>query len=297
MNEQSESTFKSILPREYIFNIENTTFNLITYTSPVRNKKLEVMSQNHFHPHYELYYLDKGAIDITIENTTHHVLPGDVFCIPPKISHVTDLKSDTEIYVLDFTVKKNSLKTSRDLYSDVINLLTAPYLHLHFCEAIADTIIPVAELALKRIPIPIYKITWQFFLIIETLYEISGTQSKILMDTSMPDNSMNRLCVINRLIHEYYNKDLKLKDVADAIFLSEKQANRIISKYYGCTFHALITQFRLKKATELLKSGNASMSKISSMVGYTSVNTFYSAFTKAYGCLPTQYREKMQKKA
>jgi len=60
----------------------------------------------------------------------------------------------------------------------------------------------------------------------------------------------------------------------------------------GTTPHSLIYQRRLSKATTLLKSTTMTVSEIIDQTGFTSRTHFYDLFNKAYGCSPSDYRNK-----
>jgi LacI family transcriptional regulator len=60
----------------------------------------------------------------------------------------------------------------------------------------------------------------------------------------------------------------------------------------GSTPHSLINQRRLSKATTLLKSTSLSVSEIIDQTGFASRTHFYDLFGKAYGCSPSDYRNK-----
>ena len=64
----------------------------------------------------------------------------------------------------------------------------------------------------------------------------------------------------------------------------------------GTTPHSLIYQRRLSKAIILLKSTTLTVSEIIDQTGFPSRTHFYELFNKAYGCSPSDYRNKTELK-
>ena len=59
----------------------------------------------------------------------------------------------------------------------------------------------------------------------------------------------------------------------------------------GISYHQLILKLRMEKAAALIKQQSASVEAIASAVGYSTVSSFYRAFTKYFGCTPGSYQK------
>ena len=68
--------------------------------------------------------------------------------------------------------------------------------------------------------------------------------------------------------------------------------NRILIEKYGQTFREKLRDARLHQARLLLESTELSVSVIAGEVGYSSAAGFFSAFHKAFGVTPMEYRMK-----
>jgi AraC-like DNA-binding protein len=62
----------------------------------------------------------------------------------------------------------------------------------------------------------------------------------------------------------------------------------------GISYHQLILKLRMEKAAALIKQQSASVEAIASAVGYSTVSSFYRAFTKYYGTTPVVYMKKAE---
>ncbi len=93
------------------------------------------------------------------------------------------------------------------------------------------------------------------------------------------------------LADHYDNPELTLSEVAEAVGLSEKYFTNRFTKETGETFSNYLTQLRIQKAKELLKTTTFKSYEISEMVGYRNAEHFSRMFKKETGCTPAQYRK------
>lgn len=90
--------------------------------------------------------------------------------------------------------------------------------------------------------------------------------------------------------HTHYADELSLKDIADAGTMSIAQCNRCFNKMLNVTPYEYLIQYRLQKATNLLKDATLNVTEISKIVGFNNVTYFIQAFKKVYGISPKKYR-------
>lgn len=93
------------------------------------------------------------------------------------------------------------------------------------------------------------------------------------------------------LMDHYDNPELTLLEVAQSVGLSEKYFTNRFSKETGETFSSYLTQLRIQKAKELLRTTTFKSYEISEMVGYRNAEHFTRVFKKETGCTPAQYRK------
>lgn len=87
------------------------------------------------------------------------------------------------------------------------------------------------------------------------------------------------------LIHQFfsgrYSEDVRLEDLANALNLSQRQAERLVIQYTGHTFREELTAMRINTAKHLLKTSNMSRGQIAQYVGFHSYAGFWKAMKKA----------------
>ena len=106
-----------------------------------------------------------------------------------------------------------------------------------------------------------------------------------------------RVYMIEDYFNEYYDRNISLKKLSELLFLSEKQTERIINKYFGMGFKQFLCKTRIKIAQNLLRDTDKEVKQISEEVGYQSYNGFYTAFKRETGFTPLDYRKKHQKES
>jgi AraC family transcriptional regulator len=88
-----------------------------------------------------------------------------------------------------------------------------------------------------------------------------------------------------------YHEPLSLADMADTAILSKFYFSRVFRALTGTSPGRFLTAIRLSKAKELLLQTSLSVTEISYMVGYNSLGTFTSRFTRSVGVSPARYRD------
>ena len=102
--------------------------------------------------------------------------------------------------------------------------------------------------------------------------------------------NLDRISRLDYLINSSFMCELAAKDVAESLFISERQLMRITKKRYGTTFRQALLNKRLDVAAKLLCETGDSAAEISRKVGFQSVSHFYRAFGKRFGLTPKAYR-------
>jgi len=101
---------------------------------------------------------------------------------------------------------------------------------------------------------------------------------------------------IDRFFSLRYAEAVTLQDLADYIYTSPTQTNRILLSRYGCSFREKLRETRLNQAIFLLEMTTLSAGEIAQQIGYKSPPSFFEAFRKAFGMTPGEYRRAKNQK-
>ena len=71
--------------------------------------------------------------------------------------------------------------------------------------------------------------------------------------------------------------------------MSRMQLNRKLNALTGQSTHAVVREFRLQRAVQLLRKGADNVAGIAYEVGFSSLSHFARAFHERFGVVPSEY--------
>jgi AraC-like DNA-binding protein len=92
------------------------------------------------------------------------------------------------------------------------------------------------------------------------------------------------------LIDGRYDQRLDLQSLARAANVSPRHFSRCFRRVFGETPYQYLLSRRLERARHLLRTTEMSVAEICLEVGFTSVGSFTTTFTRHVGMSPTTYR-------
>ncbi|WP_236574572.1 MULTISPECIES: helix-turn-helix transcriptional regulator [unclassified Nocardiopsis] len=92
-------------------------------------------------------------------------------------------------------------------------------------------------------------------------------------------------------IHRRFSEPITLTDIAAEVFVSPFHLSRVFSQETGVPPGRYLTAVRMFEAKKRLLTSSMTVCDIVYSVGYNSVGTFTSRFTRAVGMSPRQYRQ------
>jgi AraC-like DNA-binding protein len=91
-------------------------------------------------------------------------------------------------------------------------------------------------------------------------------------------------------MEQNYQRELTVEEIADVCKLNRSYFSKLFKETMGCPPQEFLIRMRLSKATELMKTSNASIGDISQMCGYPNQLHFSRAFKKHLGISPREWR-------
>lgn len=89
---------------------------------------------------------------------------------------------------------------------------------------------------------------------------------------------------------EHYSEPLSLDEIADTAILSKFYFSRVFRSVTGTSPGRFLTAIRLYRAKNLLLETSLTVTDIAYKVGYNSLGTFTTRFTRSVGASPTRFR-------
>ena len=107
-----------------------------------------------------------------------------------------------------------------------------------------------------------------------------------------PRESSLRLKAMLSFIHENYARPIRVRDVADAAGVCERECFRCFTQSLDLTPTAYLTRHRVDAAARLLRESTMSAGEIAAACGFTDASYFGKVFRREFGCTPAQYRRR-----
>lgn len=110
-------------------------------------------------------------------------------------------------------------------------------------------------------------------------------------EQAQPESESRVMRIAKQYIDEHYAEPVTLKTVADLVGFNPTYFSTRFGADNGKTFLEHLTDVRIEKAKELLRTTNNSVAAICQAVGYTDVSHFTALFKKSTDLRPSVYRK------
>ena len=302
INENKVASFKYT---ELKFNIEDVTFSIL-YTHrfnsddgiPVYEAVRELTPREersggalHFHKFCETFFFRTEGFFVSFEHREVPLEDGDILLVFPGVRHTANASSVHNATCLDFSYEKNALYRPHGLYDLLSQLSKNGYLHL---KGFGNCLQAVNTLYEHLDSGNALMVARYFYDIITDILTASANLPHVCPKDMLYDTDVSRSRKIDAILSRYYTENITLEFMAKHLNLSVRQTSRVIRAYTGKTLGELVLAKRMKAAADYLSEGKLSVSDIASRVGYNSLPCFYLAFKKSFGCLPKEYKSRLQ---
>ena len=109
------------------------------------------------------------------------------------------------------------------------------------------------------------------------------------LDESLKTN--DKIAKAQEFIRRNFNRNIRLQDVATAVFLSPNYFSSLFRKITGHTFSTYLLKLRVQAASELLTQSSIPIKEIVFQVGFEDYNYFNRTFKKYEGMPPARFRK------
>lgn len=125
----------------------------------------------------------------------------------------------------------------------------------------------------------------------ELMGRVAYTFAEKVKEARMPVSTDDIIQNAIRFIQQNICEHITVKDVAEHVGFSRSYFSSYFKKSLGFSVNAFIMRCKMEEAKQLLKYTDKSVSIISSYLCFSSQSHFQTAFKKAYGITPLQYRK------
>jgi len=255
----------------------------------------------HTHSYNEVFFILEGRHTIRLEDSMLHLQAGDIAIVPAGITHILqdnnkEIKTGKQVLAFCFICNQRNVRSTQNLYEYFNQLLgyTKPFVlrnEPELCEEAKKILTPV-EISASPVN---HKLMLRMMQLVSLLSSIIDKGAK--EDITPPENKdmlhdVQRNFRLEEIIGAQYTEPIDAKYVADKLYISQRQLERIMKKRYGMTLRQTLNDRRLTTAAELLSSTDIPIEEIESKMGFASKVGFSREFVKKYGMTPLQFRKR-----
>lgn len=222
----------------------------------------------HLHRSFELYAQTSGTAEVTIDEKTYVIGPGDAVLIFPFQLHSYKVDSDNFRTLCIFSPDLvPDFYASREQSVPCSNLFTLQL----------GTPIPTDNLFLKR----------------SFAYRICGEFDRGRTYTAK-NSSMDPTALTELLLYaeKNFRSSCLLRDAAAAIGYDYGYISKYFKRQTGIAFRQYVNRLRIQESQKLLTQSSFTMSQIADACGFSCLRTFDREFLFATGLTPTEFRKK-----
>lgn len=246
------------------------------------------MSRSHYHPHFELYYLEEGTRLHMLEDDIYQTDPGDIMLFAPFVMHhsySTNLNADFKRIVLYFTPESiedpsvlEKLKSGSGLYH--VDTKVGHYLHamlgmMLMEQTNEDDFHDASMKALLNIIV---------ISLLKTGVQAGKPESQTLVGQ-----------VID-YIDTHYMNEIKLDDLAEHFYVSKYYLCHEFKKYTNRTINQYINTTRILYSQQKIMDNNLNFTKIAAECGFASCTHFGRTFKAITGETPSEFKSNYKKR-
>ncbi|MFI3322372.1 MAG: AraC family transcriptional regulator [Rikenellaceae bacterium] len=258
----------------------------------------------HLHPEIEIVYIEEGAGECIVADSSTHFSSGDLFFFFANLPH--HFKSDEQFHIANPNIESHSI-----YIQFMEGVLPANYLTMAGCTNI-KSLIKASDRGLK------WKGVGDSYSIVEKicqmesldgfdrlhkLYELLNDmgltieQGEPISSSSyvLPKNSTDsNYYKIIQYINQNYREKITLESIAHHVGMNPSSLCRYFKAKAGESIFNYILDVRMAIVKEMLATTDQPISQIVYDTGFSSIPNFNSHFREVTKLTPTQYRNKMR---
>ena len=254
------------------------------------------------HDFWEMVYVDSGEINAVTDGLGRTLSQGQIiFHRPMEVhDHVSNRVVPNNMLVVSFTSRSSAMeffdrkiftlgKTERTLLSLFIKgarvalgSIPGEYKNkspLDFSDA------PVGSVQLLECYLT------ELLLVLMRSEDSGSTVKRSENSRELAESSITEL--ISAYLADHVLDEVTLSDLCNKFFMGKSQLCKLFNDHVGCGPIEYYLRLKIAEAKKLLREDGLSVSKISDMLGYSSIHNFSRAFKKAVGISPTDYKKRI----
>ena len=248
---------------------------------------------HHSHSHAEIFSCNDGCMLLNFPHNRITLTKGDVAIVPAGIKHsrTPSTEGDAVWNAMGIICTKRNLHSGEgeDIFAKISPFINGSDIWIfHNKPEFCSTIRIISQKRTEEI---------DALLSIRFFYELyksikDSKAGEVFTQNNQSLKDIDRFIIIDRILNFEYMQSFTNKQIADELYIGERQLSRLILTHYGAPFHKLIIKRRLEAAASYLAETDINIEEIAHSVGFSNKTIFYKEFKTEFGITPAQYRKK-----
>ncbi|MDQ0225809.1 AraC family transcriptional regulator [Metabacillus niabensis] len=231
---------------------------------------------------YMLHYVRTGKGIFTSEGKKYHLKEGDFFFIEPNkvIKYEADNQMPWSTYWIGFRgslIKDYIRRTSISRFNPIFNIEKAGQIKDKLSEIIEISMIKEDNDLLLNAKL------------LEILYLLTNLFPNIKEKNAERNGNMLFVLAL-QFIRNNFETDIQISEIANSLAIDRTYLHRLFKKELGVSPKEYLTECRIRKAKDLLKTTDLPISTVAKSSGYEDTQQFSKVFKHQTTYTPTQYR-------
>ena len=251
----------------------------------------------HYHPEFELNFVFNSNGKRIIGDSILEYHNTDLVLVGPNTPHAWMGNNDHDearVVTIQFQQSLFSGETlGRKLMTPIREMIEKSYRGILFSketqESISNRIIQLCD-----------KSGFDSFLeFLSILYDLAISRNQTLLSSAsfvnkFESSKSKRIKAVSDFIQENYKRNIKLKEAANLVNMSETAFSHYFKRHTHRSFTEYIHDIRVGNATRLLMESEESIAEIGYECGFNNLSNFNRIFRKKKGCTPREFKNNQE---
>ncbi|WP_157208968.1 AraC family transcriptional regulator [Mariniflexile maritimum] len=253
----------------------------------------------HFHPEFELTYIEKGKGIRYVANSVQKFEESDFVILGANLPHCwKNTANETNhvksiVFQWDDTVLGNDW-LEKEEFKPIKGLLRKASRGIKFSSETAQEMYPELLNIMKATS---FQKLMGFIAVLNklALREDIEFLSSENFTSSLNLKANDRIDKVYHYVHTHFDKKIALSDVSSLVAMGDEAFCRFFKKSLNKSFFTFVNEYRINVACKLLIETSKPVNQIAYDCGYESLPFFYRQFQKFVACSPLKFRSKHSK--
>ncbi len=234
----------------------------------------------HYHKDTEVILIESGEGSFLINGCRYQFGPGNIFFINPYELHASEAETECELsyYCIDFDMNMLSQFPIAEKYVHQERNM------LHFCDHSS-----AMEKEIRHI--------WYAYEENQNGWAMEAIGHLFLLMAQIEQQKLfcaaEKQSMFAREVYDYVEQEyigkLTSKNAAAYFKYHHSYFCRMFKKHFGVSFGQFLSDYRIKKARQMMENGASKITDIAGAVGFNGISYFSECFLKTTGMTPSQY--------